>query len=144
MALIVRCYAILVLVVLSTTTVYASGENIDEQVREFAHEGYRDVRLLIEGPREIPLPFVDPGRSCIDLYQRRVTLMHQMHDYKPAYWDDPRNQAAVFLGTIWTPTFYFLGYSAISAHLDELSDTNPQAELDALSQASAQQRCFEK
>ena len=144
MKLFVRFHAIALLVILSTTTAQATGENIADQVREFALAGYRNGRQLINDPREIPLPTIETNRSCIDLYRRRVTIMRHLHDYKPPYWDDPRNQSAVFLGTIWIPAFYFLGYSAVSAHLDELNKLEPQAELEALSRASAQQRCFEK
>jgi hypothetical protein len=70
------------------------------QVREFALERYHDGCRLIEGPREAPLPVINPAQSCGDLYRRRVTLRRHLNDYKPPYWSDPRNQAAVFLGTI--------------------------------------------
>ncbi len=105
---------------------------------------YQDGRRLIEGPREVIPPALEPGQSCIALYERRLALLRHMDDYKPAYWDDPRNQAAVLIGTIWAPSFYFLSYSAINAHLDATNDTDPRAELDALRYASAQQRCFQK
>ncbi len=144
MSLFVRFFAVALLTALAPTTAQAIEESIDVQAGEFALERYRDARRLIEGPREIPLPVIDTAQSCGDLYRRRVTLRRHLDDYKPPYWSDPRNQTAVFLGTIWTPAFYFLGYSAVSAHLDQLTDANPRAELDALSQASAQQRCFEK
>ena len=62
----------------------------------------------------------------------------------PPYWDDQRNQTAIFLDAIWTPALYFLSYSAITAHLDQINDIGPMAELEALSRASAQRRCFEK
>lgn len=127
-----------------TTTVCATGENLDQHVRQFVVDRYHDGRRLIEGPREITPPLIEPDQSCVELYQRRLTLLRRLHDYQPAYWDDPRNQAAVFLGAIWTPAFYFLGYTAVNARLDEIDDIDPRAELDALRYASARARCFEK
>lgn len=144
MLLHLRFVAATLLVVLSITATPALAENVHEKVREFALDRFKDGQRLVTGPSEIPLPAINPDTSCIDLYERRITLRRHLHDYKPPYWDDPRNQAAVFIGTIWAPAFYFLGYSAINAHLEQLDDLAPQTELEALSRASAQQRCFEK
>ena len=144
MPMFIRFCAIALVAALSNASVHADGESFDVQVNEFVVDRYHDGRRLIEGPRVATPPVIDPNQSCVALYQRRLVLLQQMHDYKPAYWDDPRNQAAVFLGTIWTPAFSFLGYSAITAQLDELNEIDPQTELDALRHVSAQQRCFEK
>jgi len=144
MSLFSRLCLIVLVPALSTTPVYAAGERLGVQVSEFVVDRYLDGRRLIEGPTVATPPVIEPNQGCVALYQRRLVLLQQMHDYKPAYWDDPRNQAAVFLGTIWTPAFYFLGHSALTAQLDELSEIDPQTELDALRHASAQQRCFEK
>ncbi len=139
-----RLPVVMLLAALLSGPVSAIGENTTERLREFALDRVYDGQRLVLGPSEIALPAIDPNSSCIELYQRRVKLWHQVHDYKPAYWNDPRNQAAVFLGTIWSPAFYFLGFSAVTAHLDQLNDAAPLAEIDALSRASAQLRCFEK
>jgi hypothetical protein len=93
------------LVVLSTTTAQAIGENVNEQLRNFALDRVKDGQRLITGPSEISLPTIDPHTSCVDLYHRRTALRRRLHDYNPPYWDDPRNQAAIFLGAIWTPVF---------------------------------------
>ncbi len=139
-----RLCTIALLPVLSTTTVQAAANNPDERIRQFVVERYHDTRHLIEGPQGSAPPAIAPDQSCITLYERRLTLLRQLDDYKPPYWDDPRNQAAVFIGTMWTPAFYFLGYSAVNARLEEIDDIGPQTELDALRHASAQQRCFER
>ena len=120
-----RFLVVMLLVVLSTDSAYAIGENTTAQLREFALDRVNDGQRLVLGPSEIPLPVIDPNASCIELYQRRIKLWHRVHDYKPAYWNDPRNQAAVFIGTLWTPAFYFFGYSAVTAHLDQLNDVDP-------------------
>ena len=139
-----RFPVVMLLVVLSTSSAYAIGEITSEQLREFALARVEDGQRLVLGRAAVPPPTVDPNAGCIELYQRRVGLWQQTHDRKPAYWEDPRNQAAVFIGTMWAPAFYFLSFSAISAHLDDLKDIGPQAELDALSRVSAELRCFEK
>ncbi|MDA0824538.1 MAG: hypothetical protein O3C28_19265 [Proteobacteria bacterium] len=126
------------------TPLQAAEHTVTDNVRDFALARYRDGQRLIEGPRE-PAPATIPaGLSCIELYERRLELIRQSDDYKPSYWDDPRIQAAAFIGTIWTPAFYFLGYSAITAHLDELHTTDSRPNLNAIRRASATQRCFEK
>jgi hypothetical protein len=130
--------------VLGPANVAAAAEDIDQRVREFLIARYQDGRRLIEGPRETAPPPIAPNQSCAVLYQRRLNLLRQLNDYKPAYWDDRRNQAAFFVGTIWTPAFYFLNYTAVTARLDELDNVDPRVELDALRYASAQQRCFER
>jgi len=132
------------LVVLSTTTAQATEKNVNEQLRDFALDRVKDGQRLITGPSEISLPTIDPDTSCVDLYHRRTALRRRLHDYTPPYWDDQRNQTAIFLDAIWTPALYFLSYSAITAHLDQINDIGPMAELEALSRASAQRRCFEK
>jgi hypothetical protein len=144
MSIFIRLCAIALVSALSSALVYAAGESLNAQVNDFVVDRYHDGQRLIEGPTVATPPVIEPNQSCAALYQRRLVLLQQMHDYKPAYWDDPRNQAAVFLGAIWTPAFYFLGYSAITAQLDKLNEIDPQTELDALRHVSAQLRCFEK
>jgi hypothetical protein len=124
--------------------VSAAELTFEHRARLFAEDRYDDVRTLLNGPRQSTPPPIDPAAGCVALYERRVSLQRTMNDQNPAYWDDPRNQTAVFLGTMWSPAFYFLGYSAITEHLDTLSNTDPRAEIDALRQASAALRCFEK
>ncbi len=134
----------LVAALFSPYSALAAELNLEQQARQFATDRYNDARTLINGPQLRPAPPIDPAAGCVALYERRMALQRTMNDRNPAYWDDPRNQAAVFLGTVWTPAFYFLGYSAVNGHLDELSADDPQAEIDALRQASAALRCFER
>ena len=128
----------------STFAVSAAELTFEQRARDFAEDRYNDARTLLNGPQESTPPAIDPAAGCVALYERRVSLQRAMTDRNPVYWDDPRNQAAVFIGTVWTPAFYFLGYSAVTGHLDSLSDTDPQSEIDALRRASAALRCFEK
>jgi len=144
MPILMRLCVISLLTALSTTMVHAIGATLDEGVGGFIVDRLHDTRRLIAGPSESVPPIIEADQSCIELYQRRLILLRQLRDYNPTYWDDPRNQAAVLIGTIWAPAFYFLNYSAVNAQLDTLNHLDPQAELDALRHASAQRRCFEK
>ena len=128
----------------SSCAVSAAELTFEQRARMFAADRYDDALTLINGPQLGTPPPVDPAAGCAALYARRMALQRAMDDRNPAYWNDPRNQAAVFLGTVWTPAFYFLGYSAVNGHLDSLSADDPQAEIDALRQASAALRCFER
>ncbi len=136
------------IIVLVAATLYAAAvtaaDTLETQVREFALDRVQDGRRLLEGPRLVPTPAVPAELDCVALYERRVALQRELDDYQPAYWDDPRNQAAVFLGAVWTPAFYFLGYSALDARLDAIDHVGPRAEIDALSRVSARRRCFER
>lgn len=110
----------------------------------FAQDRARDALRLLEGPQP-PAPRTAPrDLSCTELYERRVTLMRQTRDYRPGYWDDPRNKAAIFIGTIYNPAFYFLAYSGITEYLETARGTadDIRTELDSLRYASAYKQCF--
>lgn len=142
-------YLLLILISVSITSEAAptapgtSSKAISiEPVIAFGERRLDDIKNLIGGPNGHPAPHIAPHQTCQQLYRRRLQLLPQTLDYKPAYWDDPRNKVAVFLGTVFAPAFYFLTYSAFSSYLDEARQIDPRIELDALRQASAQQRCF--
>ena len=137
-------FTVLALIVVASVSATAYAEPFGDQARQFAYDRYADGRLLIEGAREPTQTVIPMELDCVALYERRIGLRRELDDHQPAYWDDRRNQAAVFLGTVWTPAFYFLGYSAVSAHLTDLRKTDPQREIDALSYAAAARRCFER
>jgi len=82
------------------------------------------------------------GLSCAELYERRLALMRTQLDYRPPYSDDPRNKAAFLVGTMWTPGFYFLPFSAVQDYLDADRKTDAEHELDQLRHAAAMQQCY--
>ena len=125
----------------SSPATTSQGVNIDP-VLAFAERRILDIKKLIGGPNGHPAPTIAPYQSCQQLYARRLQLLPKTLNYKPAYWDDPRNQVAVFLGTMFAPAFYFLSYTGITSYLDAAHQIDPRIELAALRHASAQQRCF--
>ena len=114
------------------------------EVSEFAHARVRQARDLLTGPVR-PVPALPPPElDCRELYRRRVNLISTQTDQRPPVWDDLRNQTAVFLGTVWTPAFYYLGYSTLAGYAERPGQAQLQADIDALRSASAQRRCFER
>lgn len=108
----------------------------------FVRERVDDGRHMLLGPTAPVVTPPAPELDCSVLYARRIALMQQQLDYRPAWSDDPRNQAAVFIGTIFTPAFYFLPFSGIQDYVD--GDRKPRAEreIDALRAAAAARQCY--
>jgi hypothetical protein len=109
---------------------------------QFVRERVDDGRYLLFGPHAPTPPSVRAGQSCAELYAQRLRLMQTQNDYTPPYTDDPRNRAAIFIGTIFTPAFSFLAFTGIQAYTAKKHEIQTQAEIDALRHASAQQQCY--
>lgn len=124
--------------------VWPTAPEIARQGEQFAYDRLQDGRRMLLGPHPVTPPPLAAGLSCEDLYVRRMALMRGQLDPAPPYTDDPRNRAAVLIGTIWTPGFYYLAFSGIQAYVDAQRKPAVQAEIDALRYASAAQRCFER
>ena len=114
-----------------------------EQARTFARARLADAHALLLGPSQ-PTPPPVTNYDCHALYARRLELMRDGLDYRLPYWDDPRHVAAVFVGTLWTPAFYYLPYRAVAGTAADARRDRRTAELDQLRYASAAQRCFER
>jgi hypothetical protein len=128
----------------SASSVTADSPPMDARspAAEFAAARVEDSRSLLFGPA-IPEAGAPPtGLSCAELYERRLALMRTQLDSRPAYSDDPRNKAAFAIGTMWTPGFYFLPFSAVQDYLDSDRKTNAEHELDQLRHAAAKQQCY--
>lgn len=115
----------------------------EQQVREFARARLDDGYQLLLGP-SVPEARLNRAETCHALYQQRQMLMRQQLDYQKPFWDEPRHVAAAFVGAIWTPAFYYLPYRAVAAQLAQEHAGQTTVELDALRQASAELRCFER
>jgi hypothetical protein len=122
--------------------VWPTAPELARRGEQFAYDRLQDGRRLLLGPQPVTPPTLPASQSCEDLYLRRLALMRGQVDYKPPYTDDPRNRAAVFIGALWTPGFYYLAFSGIQAYVDAQRKPEAQAEIDALRSASAAQRCF--
>ncbi len=114
-----------------------------EKAERFTRDRVRYAHDLLVGPKR-PAAVSPIDLDCRELYARRVVLIRERLDYRPTFWDDPRNGSSVFLGAVWTPAFYYLAYNALATYTEANSGPQGQAEIDALRAASARQRCFER
>jgi len=112
-------------------------------LERFARARFDDARQLLSGPVR-PQVAAPAEFDCVTLYQRRVALTTAQLDYRTPFWDDPRNQAGVFVGAIWTPAFYYLPYRAIAEFRERAQAPHLQVEIDQLRATSAALRCFER
>ena len=113
----------------------------EADLHRIAHFVYDEANALINGPQ--PATFRNYSQlSCAELYARRLKLYRKDVDTNPTFTDDPRNHAAVFIGLIYTPAFYYLPYSAIMNYRDHAHDVRRESKLDALRFASAERDCF--
>jgi len=114
-----------------------------EQARAFARARLADGHALLLGPSQ-PAPSPVTNFDCHALYARRLELLRARLDYRLPYWDDPRHVAAIFVGALWTPAFYYLPYRAVAETAAGARRNSGTAELDQLRHAAAAQRCFER
>lgn len=139
-----RHLSLFLLLLLATAAAQAQPDwpTVQAHAEAFARDRARDGRRLLLGPTAPQVAPAPQDLSCSELYERRVALMRTQYDYRPPYTDDPRNRAAVFIGTIFTPGFYFLPFSAIQDYAGEDRRVRTERELDELRYASAARRCF--
>lgn len=91
---------------------------------------------------ELPAPKDLTALDCEMLYARRLALYRENLSTQPDLLDDPRTQAAMFLGAIWTPAFLYLPYAAAERYLDNIERIERTAEINDLAYASSAQDCF--
>lgn len=126
----------------ATRPVWPTPVQVREDAEQFTYDRLGDGRRLLIGPSPPSSAPVPSAQSCRDLYTQRLAIMRTQYDYKPAFTDDPRNRAAIFIGTIFTPAFYYLAFSGIQAYGEANDEAQSQSQLDALRYASAQQQCY--
>jgi len=132
----------ILLALLLALPIGAAATGVDA-VHGFARARLADTEALLLGPALPALPAVPPA-DCQALYERRLALMRAELDPAPAFLDEPRHLAAVFIGTMWTPAFYYLPYRAVATTAGHARRGDGAAELEALRRAAAAQRCFER
>lgn len=102
----------------------------------------RASSAIPDGPPVARVQPEDLAKSCEELYYERVVLMQRARPFAPAYYDDPRNQAAAFMGSVFTPFYYLWGYTAFESYYDARRIEAVDRRLDALRQISARKDCF--
>lgn len=113
----------------------------ERDLHAWSHWFYHEVMMLIDGPQRAP--FIDHrALDCAMLYERRLALYRENLDMNPAFTDDPRTRAAVFIGTVFTPAFLYLPYAAVMDYRTENARIERIGRIDALAYASSAQDCF--
>lgn len=82
--------------------------------------------------------------SCADIEREIANLLPLTYSYKPDFYNNPYQGAAILAGTLQTPVFYL--YSAYDYYLDyrENSRILPQLDrLERLRHQKAEKHCFE-
>lgn len=98
------------------------------------------VQEFAVGPRYIE--FATPTGSCEQIYEEMVRLMPRTYNYKPDFYDDPRNAALGMLGFVFTPVFYGWAYTAIDNYSEGRQIDNVNMRIDSLRRAAAQRDCW--
>ena len=133
---------ILVLSAVHPAFAYHQTRMITERdLHAWSHWFYHEAMTLLGGPQQ--RPFIDHrALDCEMLYERRLALYRENLDMNPAFTDDPRTRAAVFLGTVFTPAFAYLPFAAVMDYRAENARIERVGRLDALAYASSAQDCF--
>ncbi len=127
---------------LATPPRWPTPHEFQRGTEQFAYDRLNDTRHLLLGPQQPTLPPVAPNQTCAELYARRLTLMQSQYNYVPPYTDDPRNRAAVMIGTVFNPALFYLAFTGIQAYAHGTRAHQTDSELDALRYASAEQQCY--
>jgi hypothetical protein len=112
-------------------------------VERFALARGADARELLLGPTQ-PEAAIPGGMDCADLYLQRMALTRAGLDHRPTFWEDRRHPAAIFVGAIWTPGFYYLPFRAVTDLVEDSRAPQREADLEALRARSALLRCYER
>ena len=92
-----------------------------------------------------PTPFPgEESNSCIELEREIARLTPLTYSYKPGFYDNPYQGAAIIAGTLSGPTFYL--YSAFDYYLDYRENSRilpTQDRLERLRHLKAEKHCFE-
>ena len=92
-----------------------------------------------------PTPFPgEASKSCAELEREIARLTPLTYSYKPGFYDNPYQSAAVIAGTISAPGYYI--YSVFDYLLDYRESSrifSAQGQLERLRHLKADKHCFE-
>jgi hypothetical protein len=101
----------------------------------------RKLQDFVVGPRyhEWPAPATS---DCAQIYEEIVRLTPYTYNYKPDFYDDPRNAALGLLGLVYPQAFYVWGYTALDNYSEGRTIADTRMHIDSLRRASARQDCW--
>ena len=114
---------------------------VPDQVRILSQRAGARVSEFVSGPRYLEFP-ANPNATCADLYAQMRRIMPRTYNYKPDFYDDPRNEALGLLGFVYAPVFYGWALTSLDNYFDGRNIAKNNMRLDALRQAAADQDCW--
>lgn len=101
----------------------------------------RKLQDFVVGPQyqEWPAPATS---DCPQIYEEIVRLTPYTYNYKPDFYDDPRNAALGLLGLVYPQAFYVWGYTALDNYSEGRTIADTRMHIDSLRRASARQDCW--
>lgn len=101
----------------------------------------RKLQDFVVGPRyhEWPAPATT---DCAQIYEEIVRLTPHTYNYKPDFYDDPRNAALGLLGLVYPEAFYVWGHTALDNYSEGRTIADTRMHIDSLRRASARQDCW--
>jgi hypothetical protein len=117
------------------------GQPMLDPVSQAVQREAQKVGDFLEGPQYRSWP-VNPALDCTQIYEEMVRLTPYTYNYKPDFYDDPRNGAIGALGFAFTPIFYAWSYTALDRYSEQRKISDTGQRIDALRRASARQDCW--
>lgn len=86
----------------------------------------------------------DRTKSCYALEHEMAALVPKTYSYKPDFYNDPYQGAAVWIGTtIFMPAYALSGYSGYRQYRENARIISAEERIALLRHLKAQNRCFE-
>ncbi len=86
----------------------------------------------------------DREKSCRMLEQELRSLQPKTYSYKPGFYEDPYQGAAIWVGsTMFWPAYGVLAWSAVTEYEENGRKISAEDRIEELRQLKAEKRCFE-
>ena len=82
--------------------------------------------------------------SCLELDQQLATLEPQTYSDNPEFYSDPIQGTALWVGTLWTPAWAYLGYTGYKEHQQQGRMADAEAKMEHLRKLKALRHCYER
>jgi hypothetical protein len=94
----------------------------------------------------VPRPTAyDQQKSCRQLELELRSLQPETYSYKPGFYEDPQQGAAIWVGTtMFWPAYGVVVWSAMSEYEEQGRMINAENRIAELRQLKADRRCFEQ
>jgi len=85
-----------------------------------------------------------PDLSCRELDDLLTALAPQTYSDTPEFYRDPLKGSAIWVGTLWSPAWAYLGYAGLQEAYQHNRRNEAGAEMDQLRRLKARQHCYEQ